>query len=212
MIIARRAGIALFLTGFALGYVASFAQTAPYRERTYERPVQQPVDWNKTRVTFTVHGKPWAEVLRWFGEETRMPFSSRMRPPEGNVTFYSASVPNTRAYSLNETFDILNEMLMAEHGFVLLRGEKNLMIWPVDGKDWPPIPRVSVAELSDRAKTEIVEVTITLKGHLDAEEFAPKAKRLLGPFASVTPIRETNQLIIVADVASLRRNLAPLCQ
>ena len=93
----------------------------------------------------------------------------------------------------------------------MLRSEAALMIYPADAAIPDDlIPLISVAELSNRGKTELVEVTLTLKGSLNAEDFAPQAKRLLGDFARVTPLEATNQLIIRAPVGNILRHLETL--
>lgn len=99
----------------------------------------------------------------------------------------------------------------------MLRSEAALMIYPADAAIPDDlIPLISVAELSNRGKTELVEVTLTLKGSLNAEDFAPQAKRLLGDFARVTPLEATNQLIIripwATSYATLKRSPAGTCK
>jgi hypothetical protein len=82
------------------------------------------------------------------------------------------------------------------------------MLYPADEPiDKILIPQVEVADLPERGRTEIVEVVVKLKGELNAVDFAPQARRLLGVWAIVTPLEDTNQLIIQCNVDSLRRNL-----
>ena len=40
---------------------------------------------------------------------------------------------------------------------------------------------------------------------LIADEFAPEAKKLLGPFSSVVPLSQTNQLVLMDNVDNLRK-------
>src|SRR5207302_1379321 len=92
--------------------------------------------------------------------------------------------------------------------YILLRGENVLTLIPVDGSDreWLPT-RVKLDELSQRGRTEIVEVVLQLKPDVDIDQIAPEISRLLRPFGQVTPLKQSNKLIVRASVASLVRNL-----
>ncbi len=161
-----------------------------------------------------MRSKPWATVFEWFSDQTGMPFSSKYPPPTGSFTFINPKDLKTgkpREYTRAEIFDILNEILLAQYKHTLIRLDSTLTMVPADGKfDGSWFRRVTLEELKECARTEIVEVVVNLGGGYTAEEFAPDAKRLLGDFAKVTPLPVANQLIIRADVASIRRFLATI--
>ena len=90
--------------------------------------------------------------------------------PEGNVFFYADARPNTRTYSLNDIFDVLNETLISKHKLVLFRGEEKLMVLSMNELHWPALPRITLAELPGRANTEMVELSVTFLAGVDVEE------------------------------------------
>src|SRR5262249_19560646 len=134
-----------------------------------------------------------------------LPFVSKYKAPAGTINFIA---PKGREFSLLEIYDLINERLQATEKFTLLRSDVSMSLVPAD-EDPPPslVPRITIEELKRRGRTEIVELLIPLKGSLVAEEFAPSFKRLLGNFGRVTPIPDTNSLIVQADVSSLVRHL-----
>lgn len=168
------------------------------------------VNWSETKVAFDMRGKTWDATIKWFCQQTQMPLIGKYPPPAGTVNFFNVNGPDNkpRQYTLAEVFDVLNEMLMAEHKHILLRGENTLMLHPADEPiDRLRVPQIDVGELPERGRSEIVEVAVKLKGHLNAVGFAPQARKLLGAWAVVTPLEDTNQLVIQCNVEALRRNL-----
>ncbi|HZZ81256.1 MAG TPA: secretin N-terminal domain-containing protein, partial [Gemmataceae bacterium] len=216
MIVFRRVGVSLLLISGFVFTTLSFSSIAQGQGKKKDdtdkivKPASKRVDWNATKVSFDMRGKPWNTAIQWFCNQVDLPLAGKYPPPNGSISFYNVTDAKgkPREYTLTEVYDILNEMLIAEHKHILLRRETTMMLFPAD-EPIPPylIPRVTVEDLPQRGKTEVVECIIKLKGDLNAEEFAPHAKRLLGDFAKVTPVPDTNSLICQADVFSLRRFL-----
>lgn len=180
---------------------------APITLRPREK-ARQGVEWHKTKATLDVNGKSWKDALAWFSSQAKMPLVGRFEPPKGTVNFKAAVGDDgkPREYTLVEVFDIFNELLMKEHTYCLLRWEDSLSVVPADiGLGHVMPPRAAISDLHNHGRTEIVVVAIDLKNELGAEEFAPKAKRLVGHYAVVTPIPETNQILVQADVGSIVR-------
>jgi hypothetical protein len=207
MNLVRRIGMAiLFLVGGALTDPSGSVHAVPFRDRGYEI-APKPVDWNATRIAFEMGGKPWSAVLAWFADQTQMPCRAKVPLPMGTLTFISPRDQwgRPREFTLTEIFDIINERLQAQENLTLLRGDTALTMVPAD-QEIPRhlIPRVNLHELRERGRTEIVEVVVKLPAGFDAEEFAPQANRLLGPFGAVITLGN-DQLILSADVATLRR-------
>ncbi len=215
MILFRRIGVSLLLFAGLAFMASSFSSMAQGQGKkdAGAKKASGRVNWNETKVAFDMSGKPWSTAITWFSNQVQMPLTGKYKAPAGTVVFQNVVDKNgkPREYTLGEVFDLLNEMLMSEHKHILLRRDSTLMIFPADGEIPNSfIQRIAVEDLPEHARTEIVEVTLTLKGSLNAEEFAVKAKRLLGSFSSVTPIDDTNQLIVRADVGTIRRHLATL--
>lgn len=198
------AGLAFASLTFPTAVIGQGKKDAP------RKPPPGRVNWNETKVAFDMRGKTWDATIKWFCQQAQMPLVGKYPAPAGTINFFNVNGPDgkPREYTLAEIFDVLNEMLMSEHKHILMRREATLMIYPADEPiDKLIIPRIEVSELPERGKTEIVEVVVKLRGELNAVEFAPQARRLLGVWGIVTPLEDTNQLIIQGTVDSLRRNL-----
>src|SRR5262249_17482866 len=74
------------------------------------------------RARMEFRGKPWREVLEWFGQQTGLSISANVRPT-GTFTF----VPTRPDYTIAEVFDILNEALIPMK-FLLIRREATFTI------------------------------------------------------------------------------------
>lgn len=169
------------------------------------------VDWKGGKIAFEMRNKPWASVFEWLSDQTGLPYASNYPPPPGTLTFINPRDPKTkeeRKYNLLEVYDTINEILQITTKHTLLRRDNLLTMIPADAEiPGTLIPRITLEELEQRAKTDIVEVVIKLKGQINAEEFAPDVKRMLGPFGRVTPLAFSNSLMIRSDVATLLRQL-----
>ncbi|MSQ94602.1 MAG: hypothetical protein EXR98_08600 [Gemmataceae bacterium] len=215
MILFRRISLGLLLLaglGFMSLAASTYAQGPAKKDKEGGAKAPGRPVWSETKIGFEMRAKTWQSLFEWFADQTGMPFvSGKYRVPGGTFDFVNPKVGGKlQEYTLAEIFDIINEILIADHNFILLRREATLMIIPAD-IDPPPIliPRIHKDDLKDRAKTEIVEIVITLEVG-NVEELAPGLKRQLGPFGKVTPIIEQNKLILQADVASLRRAMLDL--
>ena len=168
---------------------------------------QEQVDWTRP-IAFDQDGKRFDEVLKWLGAQSKLKVVSKAPQPTYPVTL-SDSKNKSREYSLATIFDLLNQRLIAQEDLEMLRYDTTITIAPIRrAGDMEPlaIPRVRESELNDRPQTEMVEVLVKLPIRVDAEEFAPHARRLLGAVATVTVV-PNNSLILQADVATLRKAL-----
>ena len=164
------------------------------------------VDWHEKKYAFEMRDKPWTDVFGWLSDQSNMPFSASNRPT-GTFTFFNPKDDkgNSRKYSLLEVFDIINEFMQAEKKFTIIRRESTMVIVAAD-EPIPPIlvPRIEISELESRGKTEYVEIVIPLtKAGLNADEFAPQLRKVLGEFSRVVALDGLNMLIVQANVRSL---------
>jgi hypothetical protein len=84
-----------------------------------------------------------------------------------------------------------------------------LTILPVDEKIDPSIPpRITLDDLKDRGKTELVSVVLPLKS-MTAKDAAPEIKRMMGALGEIT-VLSNNQLVVQDTVGNLRRVVAAL--
>lgn len=208
----RFAVSALLLAGlYLIGHAASsYAQGKKDEKGGPKTPAKARPNWNDEQFAFEMRGKPWSTVIEWFCDKTEMPFSSTYGVPTGTFNFITPkdAKGNPRKYTLAEIYDIINESLQTQQKYTLLRRETTLTLVPADEPiPGPLVPRVKVEDLKARGKTEIVEVVVKPKrGNVD--EMAPEIKRLLGDFGHVTPLTQSNQLILRADVSTLLRQMS----
>jgi hypothetical protein len=166
-----------------------------------------PVDWAEKKHAFELSGKKWEEVFQWLAAESKLPYVTVYKTPTGRVRF--ADLKDAK-YSLAEIYDVVNDRLIKQEKFVLVRTNVSLSLYPADGKMWP-IPQVSVDQLRQRGATEIVEVVVSLRGDLKAKEVAAEVKRALGDFGHVAALEKSNKIVVRGDVAALRRVLPEFC-
>ena len=156
------------------------------------------------RIAFSMDGKPWGAVFTWLADQTGKEVIANVKPT-GSFTFIS---PAKKLYTIPEVIDIINEALLANsqtQKYYMINRERNFTIVPADEKIDPALlPRVTVAELEERGRTELVQLVLTLKV-LIADEVAPEVKKMMGPFGEVTPLTRANQLLMLDTVANLRR-------
>jgi len=212
MTLLKRIGVGVIVSlAFMSHAAASFAQEPQAKNEAGVGNAFVKPKWSNRSIAFEMRGKPWATVFEWFSDQSGMPFSSQYPPPTGTFTFINPKDPKlgkSREYTLAEIYDIINELLQAQHKHTLIRLDSTLTMIPADVElkgSW--FRRISLDELIECARTEIAEIVVKIGGGLNAEEFAPDVKRMLGDIGRVTPLVHTNQLILRADVASLRRVL-----
>jgi type II secretion system protein D len=151
---------------------------------------------------------PWAQVLAFLTQITDLPVISP-NLPTGAFTFVSPKLPDGTAkkYTVPEVIDILNESLLQQK-YMIIRRLASITVWSADEPLDPIlIKNVTVDELPDIGKTEMVKVTYACK-NMSAENVAPAIKKILGPFGQVIPMDEVNRLILVDSGANLRAALA----
>ena len=66
------------------------------------------------------------------------------------------------------------------------------------------VPRISLADLEKRGRTELVSVMIPLET-VTADELAPEVKKLLGPSGEVVSVARVNSLLVTDTAGSVRR-------
>ena len=151
---------------------------------------------------------PWNQVLAFLTQITDLPVISP-NLPTGAFTFVSPKMSDGTAkkYTVPEIIDILNESLLQQK-YMIIRRLASITVWSADEPLDPIlIKNVTVDELPEIGKTEMVKITYACK-NMSAENVAPSIKKILGPFGQVIPMDEVNRLILVDSGANLRAALA----
>lgn len=208
--------LAAVLLGCGLGTMHAQAQdkTDPKTEQKTDPKTGDPKEAPKLggpaktemrTYAFEFRAAPWSQVLEWLTDITGLPLITNYRPT-GAFTFIAPKVEGTKdpkKYTVPEIIDVLNESLLAQK-FMIIRRQASMIIWPADeALDAQLIRPVTVEQLPELGKTEMVKLTYPLK-QLTAESFAPGVKKMMGPFGQVIPLEEANRLVLIDNVANLR--------
>lgn len=189
--------------------MGEFARAIPVRPMSKVNEVECPA-WHTTRICFEVRRKQWSDVMEWFADQTKAPIHGLQALPEDAFTFINPRDADgeLRRYTLCDVFDILNESLQARYKFTLVRNNSGLYLLPADEPvPGQLVPRVTLSELPDRGRTEIVEVLITPLVNLQVDELAPEGRPMRpmpADFGHAIRI-PGNQMILRGDVATLLR-------
>ncbi|MCE9530042.1 MAG: hypothetical protein K8T89_02720 [Planctomycetes bacterium] len=161
-------------------------------------------------IAFEFADASWDQVIRWFSKESGLAFVSTVKPPPGTFQFLPPRVDGkVKQYTITEIIDILNDALIS-NGHILSRLDGYFTIIPVDEKpDATKVPRVSIEDLQDRGSKEMVQVVVQLKT-MNVDDLAPEIRVLMGKFAVVQALSKSNQLILIDQVANIRRVLKDL--
>ncbi|MCA9132661.1 MAG: hypothetical protein KDA45_05890, partial [Planctomycetales bacterium] len=110
------------------------------------------------KLMFQFRDMKWEDVLNWFTQQQDLTLVMD-RTPGGSFTY-----SDTRAYSPSEAIDLLNSVLMTR-GFTLVRREKMLVVMELsDSIPLELLPRVTLEELDERGRFELVSVLFPLGG------------------------------------------------
>lgn len=153
-------------------------------------------------LTFNFRYAPWTEVLKMFAEVSGLTLDLNDVPP-GTFNYY-----DERSYTPTEAMDILNGYLLPR-GYVLIRRNQFLVCVNTEGGIAPNlVPTVTVEELEQRGRNELVTLVLPLEG-VEADKIVGEVKELLGPQGKVAALKNTNSLVIT-DIASHVRRVQAL--
>ena len=146
---------------------------------------------------FNFRFQPWADVLNYFAEQSDLSLVLDA-PPPGTFNY-----SDSREYTPTEALDLLNGVLLTK-GYTIIRRERMLLLINLEeGLPADLIPSVSIEELEQRGKFEIVRVTFAI-GERNPEEVQAEIKPLLGPHGKTDLLPKTKQLIVIETAGKLR--------
>ncbi|MFN0056267.1 MAG: secretin N-terminal domain-containing protein [Planctomycetales bacterium] len=155
------------------------------------------------RLKFNFRFAPWKEVLELFAKEARLTLDLN-EVPTGTFNYFDDGV-----YTPTEALDVLNGYLLRK-GYVLVRRDRFLVVHNLDNPIPPNlIPQVSLSDLPQRGKNELMSVVLPLSSHVDAKVAAEEITSLLGPQGKVVPQVKFNRLF-VTDIGSNLRQIHEL--
>ncbi|MCA9265906.1 MAG: hypothetical protein KDA60_18720, partial [Planctomycetales bacterium] len=150
------------------------------------------------RLQFSFHGQPWPRIAQWLASVSGYSLDWQELPAD------YINVSTERPYTIVETRDLLNRLLL-DRGFTMVLRDEVLSIVKLDKVDPSLLPRVDDQEtLLDLPAHDFVKITFTLPDELKADQAANDVKPLLSPHAKVQPLMATNRLLVIDIVANLR--------
>ncbi|MBN1589566.1 MAG: hypothetical protein JW888_08635, partial [Pirellulales bacterium] len=175
--------------------------------KTVSRPTEpaEPPDPEELKVRPDSHGlvklnfkgQPWPAVLEWLAEISNMSLDWQ-EAPSGYL-----NLTTQRPYTVEETRDEINRLLLMRGFTLLYRGEVMSLV-NIAKLNPSMVPRVAPDELDQRPPHEFVKVSFRLE-HLLAETAAEELKPYLSPHnGKLTPMQATNRLEAMDAVINLR--------
>ncbi|MBX3414103.1 MAG: hypothetical protein KF708_15555 [Pirellulales bacterium] len=156
------------------------------------------------KLRFSFRFQPWTDVLSWFADQAGLSLVLDA-PPPGSFNY-----TDSREYTVADAIDLLNGVLLTK-GYTLIRRDNMLMLLNVtEGVPGDLVPRVTLEELTDRGKFEIVSVLFPVETR-DPAQVTAEITPLLGPQGKATPLTATRQ-ILVTDTAGKMRSIAAVIE
>jgi hypothetical protein len=151
---------------------------------------------------FEFQEAPWKQVFAWLTKHTDKEVIMSYRPT-GTFTFHGQP---KKTYTIGEVIDVLNEALAAPpQKYQLIHRERHFVLVPADQRiDWTMPPQVSVDQLTQQGKTEVVRVALALRT-LQAEDVVADIKKMLGPFGEAVALKAGNRLLLQDQAGNLQR-------
>ncbi len=149
------------------------------------------------KLRFNFRYQPWKDVLDWFADQADLSLVMDA-PPPGTLNYQDA-----KSYTPAEAIDLLNSVLQTK-GYTLIRRERLLML--VNLQDGVPpnlVPVVSLEELSERGKFELVTVIFQLE-KLTPEEAEAEVNKLKGPQGTVVVLPKVGQIVVTETAGRLQ--------
>lgn len=149
-------------------------------------------------LTFNFRFAPWSEVLKEFASYANLTLDLNEVPP-GTFNYL-----DSRRYTPTEALDVLNGYLL-QKGYILVRRDHFLVCLNIDD-GIPPnlIPNITVEELEERGRNELVNVVFPIS-NVPASDVAREVELLLGPQGKVVPLSTSNSLVVTDIGSNLRR-------
>jgi len=149
-------------------------------------------------ISFTFQYAPWTEVLKWYADKAGLSLDSQ-DVPEGTFNYYDA-----KKYTVSQTLDVLNGYLIPK-GYLLVRRDNFLVSLSI-ANGVPPsvIPNVSLEELPQRGRSELMRMVLPVHG-MTAAEAATEIEKLLKPLGTVAILPSVNSLAITGLGDDLRQ-------
>ncbi len=151
----------------------------------------------QVKLMFQFREMKWDDVLNWFAGQQDLTLVMDRTPP-GTFTYSDA-----RSYSPSEGIDLLNSVLMTRN-FALVRREKMLVVMELsDSIPLELLPRVTLEQLPERGRFELVSVMFPLAGRpIDA--VMQEVKPYLSSYGRAIPLAQSGKLLVIETAGKMQ--------
>ncbi|TWU35112.1 secretin N-terminal domain-containing protein [Novipirellula artificiosorum] len=153
------------------------------------------------QLVFNFSGTGWQDVLEWFAEMADLSLQID-RYPAGTISFADPS----RSYSVDESLDILNRLLL-DRGYALVRRGRMLLLIDLEVDNAANLisemaELVLLEELDGRSRSDIVSCVFPL-GSLTPDSAREELAQLIGPWGRVIVLDSARQVKVTETVSKL---------
>ena len=173
--------------------------------KTADKPVKNLDD---IRLKFTFDAAPWKDVIDWIVEESQLSLQVPGGYPAGTFNY-----TDSKEYTLREAMDVVNRSLFRFHGYVLVRRERLLVVWPLE----EPIPHdflpaITPDKLDEYGEFEYVRCLFEVKSMTpeEAEAEASKLKSAAGTVVLLSRPRKLYVTDLAGNVRQIRDVIDPV--
>ncbi|TWT70098.1 secretin N-terminal domain-containing protein [Crateriforma conspicua] len=178
------------------------AAEALMRADTPEEIIRQAIAAAGPQLSFNFNGTPWRDVLQWYADEADLSLQVNQFPP-GSVSY----IDPTRRYSINESLDLLNRLLL-DKGWALVRRGRMLTVIDLEIDNADKLiaeisEQVSPDDLAGRGSSDIVTTFFSLGG-MTSDAADQELPQLISPFGDIVILESAGQVRVTDTVARLR--------
>ncbi|MGB0597683.1 MAG: secretin N-terminal domain-containing protein [Rubripirellula sp.] len=149
------------------------------------------------KLQFNFKEQKWSTVLEWVAKQAGQSLVMDAEPT-GLFTY-----TDTNEYTPTEAIDLLNSVLLSKD-FTLIRREKMLVLADTsEGIPYDIVPQITVEELAQRGRFEIVTVAFPL-GTRPVDTVVEQVTPLVGPHGQVTPLAAAKKLLVTEAAGKLQ--------
>ncbi len=178
----------------------SAAPTSPekHSDAANETAAEKDASKSERNIRFQFSGIPYADAVRRFADMAGKPLVGEVKI-DGLLTF-----ADEQAYTYDEALDTLN-VILAMKGHVLVEAGRYLRLTTKD--ELPQLPLeilYGTKRTGDKRPGQLVTVVFRLK-HLDANETAVAASKMLSGAGSVSPLQRGRGLVVTDALSTIQR-------
>ncbi len=141
-------------------------------------------------------GHPWQDMIKWYSRATGREIEWQ-KLPSGYV-----NLRTQRAFTLEETGDLLNRLLLSR-GYTMLDDGEFIQVLQTEGMNPAFVPRIEPRQLATKQPHSFVRVSFPLQ-RMKAEELAKELEAMKSKHGKLVPMSAANRIEAMDTVRNLR--------